>query len=179
VCATVNVEPSGVEVQVYDNGSAANTALTGNIWCDNKNNPAATVTCQQATFTDAQVYCDSGACRQSDFTDSTVDCDDNIDDASCFSSEFRRSTVNCFDNSCDDSLFVASAVYCEQFSACSGETYFRACSCCDGYYCSEEPSCVANPLEFCQTQFLGRTCAEWGNPVCEAYTIGKFQLVRK
>lgn len=67
-CADVaTVTETGAAVQICDNGNCANAALTGNVLCDNKNNAAATATCQGATFSDALAVCDAGACQRSNF----------------------------------------------------------------------------------------------------------------
>jgi len=66
-CADVDVPETGVDVQICDDGNCANAALTGHVLCDNKNNAAATATCQGADFSEAVAVCDAGACQRSNF----------------------------------------------------------------------------------------------------------------
>jgi len=174
VCADVpNVDETGVVVEICDGDSCVGSSLTGSILCDNKNNAAATATCSGAAFSNATAICDAGACPLAEFVDSEVTCFDTVGDRSCLDSEFFRTRANCYDNSCINAIFTASAVYLNPYSAGSGDTYFQACSCCDGYAsnCAGETSCTADPIAFCSSSFLGRTCAEWGNPICAPYTI--------
>jgi len=67
--------------------------------------------------------------------------------------------------------FYGSQVSCDGFSACSSSFLF-SCSCCTGYACDGVvPSCTSDPVGFCASQFLRRTCKDWGNPVCDTITV--------
>ena len=110
------------------------------------------------------------------YRDTIVSCWNIDGESSCLESEFRRAMVYCYDGACTDAVFVASAANCETYAACDGTTLFQACTCCDGSAtnCDAAASCKDDPIGFCSSTFLGRTCAEWGNPVCLPYAISKF-----
>ena len=133
-------------------------------------------TCQGALFGDASsVTCAGGACQNAQMEgSSTVSCTGTD---TCKNAMVNQSKIDCLDSACESALFIASAVFCEEYFACSGSTFFQACTCCDGYSsnCGGTTSCMADPIGFCSSTFLGRTCAEWGNPVCSAYDIRTFQ----
>ena len=134
------------------------------------------LTCQGALFGDASsATCAGGACQNSQMQgSSTVTCTGTD---TCKNSRANQSKIDCLDSACDSAQFHSSAVFCEQGLACGGSTVFQACTCCDGYSisCDGATSCTADPVGFCSSTFLGRTCAEWGNPACTAYDIRTFQ----
>jgi hypothetical protein len=134
--------------------------------------------CAQDAIVDCQVTCDNtgvtsavGACSSSDFSQSDVQC---VGGDSCAQTVFNQSKVTCTDVSCRGVLFYASAVTCEVSSSCI-ESFLYDCSCCDSSdnSCpSTVPSCTTDLVTFCSSVYLGSTCKEWGNPVCDGLTIG-------
>ena len=134
------------------------------------------VTCQGALFANASsVTCAGGACQNAQVDgSSTVSCTGTD---TCKNTRVNQSKIDCLDSACEGTQFQSSAVYCEEYFACGGSTVFQACSCCDGYStsCEGATSCTADPVGFCSSTFLGRTCAEWGNPFCSTYDIRTYQ----
>ena len=135
--------------------------------------------CYGAKFTNSHVGCSSKFdCLSATVNASVVDCGG---EQSCFGTSasgleatFEKSVVTCSGpNSCGGSVtFKTSAVTCEaanNATACNSESIrLEECSCCDGEHCPSEgnvPSC--KDPSFCSTVYLGKTCAEWGNPVCD------------
>ena len=63
--------------------------------------------------------------------------------------------------------FIASEVSCVGNGACNNSENINmdTCSCCNGSNC---PSGVVtcSDATFCSTTYMGKTCAEWGNPIC-------------
>mmetsp|Transcript_33129 Transcript_33129/g.80460 ORF Transcript_33129/g.80460 Transcript_33129/m.80460 type:complete len:843 (+) Transcript_33129:374-2902(+) len=99
----------------------------------------------------------------------------------CATSTFYRSVVECigFESCWDYSVFggttatfVASQVDCQDEDSC-GSSKFLACSCCDGEGCAENDalSCSEDPTSLCNSKYLGRSCASWGNPLCQGMDV--------
>jgi hypothetical protein len=138
--------------------------------------------CQLEPFTNCQVTCDNawvtaaaGVCLSSDFSNSNVQCVNGA----CQNAVFNQSTVTCNGDDCNGGLFYASAVTCNGFRLTEPTTWLFDCSCCDSdsnsFKCPTDwPSCKTNLVSFCKTISLGRTCKEWGNPVCDSLTIGTY-----
>lgn len=117
------------------------------------------------------------ACSNSIITDSNVEC---VRDSSCEEATFRQSTVKCSEVSstnCRRAEFYSSAAFCDHSSgwgsyrSCGG-AQFNQCSCCEGVGCpSGATRCYrdedsSDPSAFCASEVSGRTCKEWGNPIC-------------
>ena len=120
------------------------------------------------------VYCDDGECQNR--AETISNCQVRCRPDSCSSSSFDRSVVHCVGSGSCNSIFsggdngarfLASSVSCESGSC--QEASFAACSCCDGDGCpptSEVSSCFEDPVAFCESNYLGRPCSAWKNPVC-------------
>lgn len=131
-------------------------------------------TCQAATFSDdSVVQCSRGACQGVKAFDSEVECGGGTEPGSCTNGVFTRSSVTCLtSNDCTSPIFYHSAVSCGKSYDCGYNSVFKSCSCSfDASVTEDRPSCN-DPLAFCTTQFLGRNCQEWGNPVCQELTVG-------
>jgi hypothetical protein len=135
-------------------------------------------TCLGATFDDASVVtCDGdGVCANAEFLDqTTANC---VGAETCHQVSAWSSTMRCTAaGSCSEAHVYAGAVSCSEYTTCESLTY-NPCSCCqedvDYSYCpAEMPKCTDNVLGFCASTYLGRTCAEWNNPVCAGLTIGE------
>jgi hypothetical protein len=147
------------------------------VLCENRNGQS---TCCQASFSNSLVDCNAGACVNANFTDTTVQCFATVGDGSCDGASAYRSMVNCTQRYavftslaevvCSQIDFYASSAQCN-YGACTNPWFFR-CSCCDGLGCPEGvPSCTALPVDFCSTLYIGRTCKDWGNPVCNDVSV--------
>ena len=117
---------------------------------------------------------DDSACQSSTLQESDVECQVV---RSCASTTHRRNAVTCQANgqTCPNSSFFASAVECAGGSACFGSRFYT-CSCCkESAFCPEGvPLCTATSglTEFCSTLYLGQTCKDWGNPICDGVDVG-------
>ena len=127
--------------------------------------------CYGAAFANSNVGCSSSYdCLSSTSKNSVVNCDG---ENSCFgssgvASKFAKSIVNCSGSkSCGGSvIFTTSAVTCGDTTCEGGNIQMDDCSCCDGPQCPGEiPNCT-DP-EFCSSVYMGKSCAEWGNPICD------------
>ena len=109
--------------------------------------------CSSKTFVASSVACkDFASCERSRFYGSFVDCSD----AQCYASDMIASAVICGDG---DSAF---AERCKQVA-------YSRCTCCDGPDCFEPTTKCPAPddvPEFCAGTFFGRTCKDWGSPLC-------------
>jgi len=128
--------------------------------------------CSSFIIDSCSVHCqDERSCQDTDINASTVEC---VGQSSCSSATFHRSDVTCSDQkdyACMSAKFFASAVTClDGFYTCS-EDGFYPCFCCK----SLSPDCHAEPCfdrmtgtadSFCSSTFLGKTCKDWGNPIC-------------
>jgi hypothetical protein len=128
--------------------------------------------CQDEEFEScSQVTCTTLGCNDKTFYKSIVECQNEY---SC------QPNVNYLIKS---ATFIASQVTCSGEYSCSNIDYthpqFLACSCCDGD-CPEDtenqvPSCITeDPTAFCNSLYLGRSCASWGSPVCQNMTISDY-----
>lgn len=134
------------------------------------------VPCQSATFRDdSTVTCGKGSCIGITGLDSAISCvEEEFDSASttCSVGSFYRSTVSCSGYACSEAAVYHSAVTCPGSYSCSADFKYKACTCfVDGD--DTFPDC-RNAVDFCGSLFLGRTCHEWGNPVCQDFSIGAF-----
>ena len=128
------------------------------------------LSCRDLDIFDCDIECLS-SCWEANIEDSNLQC--NLQNA-CLGSDARRSTVSCSNvtGSCHLARFFASAVDCAAESSCTGrqEENWYQCSCCTNpLYCPPGvPSCSPgnNATEFCNSTYLGKTCKDWGNPVC-------------
>lgn len=115
------------------------------------------------------------ACENSKINDSNVVC---VRDSSCEGATFRKSNVQCTADSssnCRRAKFKSSVAFCDHSSgwgtyrSCNG-AQFNQCSCCEGVGCPRgAPRCYDednSPDAFCASELSGRTCKEWGNPIC-------------
>ena len=148
------------------------------------------VTCEEATRTcddnkgiqHCNVIC-YDACSRANITDSTVEC---VNSGSCNDANFRESNVTCSyrEDTCYRTSFLSSAVKCEGPASCPNlngnplPQYFHRCSCCSGEGCPSTDviaSCVtsngAPANDFCKSTYLGRTCKDWGNPICNDINV--------
>eukprot|EP00563_Minutocellus_polymorphus_P002529 CAMPEP_0181040278 /NCGR_PEP_ID=MMETSP1070-20121207/10959_1 /TAXON_ID=265543 /ORGANISM="Minutocellus polymorphus, Strain NH13" /LENGTH=539 /DNA_ID=CAMNT_0023118269 /DNA_START=674 /DNA_END=2289 /DNA_ORIENTATION=+ len=126
--------------------------------------------CNNMQIENCSVYCQD-ACQSADITASTVEC---VGRSSCYGATFRQSDITCSDlqwYACRDAKFIASAVTCQDGYYTCDEDEFYPCSCCK----SPSPDCHAEPCfdrmtrtadSFCSSTFLGKTCKDWGNPIC-------------
>lgn len=74
--------------------------------------------------------------------------------------------MTCEQGSCFFSSSAFSAITCDS-SSCLYLRLYEHCTCCDGDGCPmEAPSCNEDRDAFCSSMYLGRTCKDWGNPVC-------------
>ena len=118
-----------------------------------------------------QIECRFGSCDHVDVENSIVECRSDT----CDSLNAKDSVVTCRDESCQSAVFKSSRVYCEIGSFCEGADFF-GCSCCEGPGCPLTDS-LGYPLAtcdnstdvatFCASSYLGATCKDWGNPICE------------
>jgi hypothetical protein len=140
-------------------------------------------TCLGATFADASVVtCNGdGVCDNAQFLDQTVaNC---VGDATCHQVAVWSSTLRCNGaSSCQEAHVYAGTVSCSDYTTCESIAY-NPCSCCQmdstaySSYCPYEmPLCTNSVLDFCAATYLGRTCAEWNNPVCAGLTIGECEI---
>ena len=119
ICDGVTVTETGVSVTICDMGNCASTLFSDAfVYCDNKDNSAATKTCQSATFQNSEAVCDSGACLNANFEDSEVSCSALRGGSSCDNSVFNKTMVTCSDDTCDNSDFHTSAVTCSDYDSC-------------------------------------------------------------
>ena len=143
------------------------------VLCDTTNKYSSR-NCANYPIKDCSVYCATPeSCKNAKIDESDVEC---IRDRSCYQTTFRNSTVHChgtFDHNCESAQFVSSAVTCERggYNPSCEYAQFRDCSCCEGPKCpSSVPKCfdtiTGKADDFCASAFLGRTCKDWGNPVC-------------
>ena len=116
------------------------------------------------------------ACDNAKISESNVVC---VRDNSCTGATFRKSNVQCTVDSlknCRNTKFYTSAATCESasgwyYDGCH-EAQFNQCSCCEGPGCpSDVPRCYdddtsSDTSAFCASELSGRTCKEWGNPIC-------------
>ena len=139
--------------------------------------------CDNAIVTKSILTCNVDSCNFMEAEISNVTCQSQ----SCSSSNFDKSFVNCnaygscnqesilYEGTTPPSLvtsrFKSSAAICA-IDACI-DAEFLACSCCDGDGCPENdslgevlPSCQTGIAGFCGSFYLGKNCAEWGNPIC-------------
>ena len=171
ICDGVTVTETGVSVTICDMGNCASTLFSDAfVYCDNKDNSAATKTCQSATFQNSEAVCDSGACLNANFEDSEVSCSALRGGSSCDNSVFNKTMVTCSDDTCDNSDFHTSAVTCSDYDSCDTSTWSQ-CSCCDGLGCAGGTTGCGDPAGFCSIEVIGRTCKEWGNPICDGVTV--------
>jgi hypothetical protein len=132
--------------------------------------------CKEEEIHFCLIDCVSGSCDDSVVSHSLLRC---VSD-SCNGLHAKQSAIDCVDSSCGNTAddknrktrtqFLASSVRCDADSCRS--TDFLTCSCCDGEGCpvadvagNALPSC--HQTDFCSFDYLGKTCAEWGNPVCK------------
>lgn len=170
--------PSGVpETIICEEGACANQVFNGaSVVCDDNDDQG--TTCSSAEFSDGFVACRDKACFAAKFEDSQVDCYSTISGSSarsCGEGSFRRSTVSCTDDACYSAdVFSASAVTCDSVYDCKR---VLDCSCCDGDGCPVgSPSCTGDLNAFCSSKSTGRTCKEWGNPVCKDISVGEYSI---
>lgn len=117
------------------------------------------------------------ACTNSKISESNVVC---VRDNACAGATFRKSNIQCTVDSstnCRGAKFYSSAAFCDHSSgwgtyrSCNG-AQFNQCSCCEGVGCpSGATRCYwdensSDPSAFCASELSGRTCKEWGNPIC-------------
>ena len=95
-----------------------------------------------------------------------------LGDDTCSSSRFTRSQVNCAASDCKNSDFFSSQVICDSsgedsslYTSCDYVLIGR-CSCCDGTDCPDGSTSCDSP-DFCASTYLGRTCKDWGHPLCK------------
>lgn len=111
---------------------------------------------------DSIATCTDDACRSSQLSQSKVLCEKE----SCVHMRAFRSTVTCEQGSCFFSTGAFSAITCDS-SSCFNLHLYEHCTCCDGNGCPMDAlSCEEDRDAFCSSMYLGRTCKEWGNPVC-------------
>jgi hypothetical protein len=130
---------------------------------------ASVQSCSEFDFEFCSVNC-VDACQKAKFHESTVTCQDG---ESCSQATFRNSTVQCLDQqSCKGAEFFASAVNCTiggDYPSCEYSQWYQ-CSCCLSSENCPVELCVdpqaGTSDEFCDTLVLGRTCKDWGNPIC-------------
>lgn len=159
--------------QVCTLGSCANQVFdTCSVTCDNSGHDTVPATCEGARFSNSTVTCIEEACIDADFVSSDVTCTAT----DCKDSLFDKSVVHCMSGvfTCRKSKLRASEVKCDT-SSCAGVV---DCSCCDGRGCPDGSlSCTDNPLGFCSSKSVGRTCKEWENPACEGVSVGKYHFL--
>jgi hypothetical protein len=129
------------------------------------------------------------ACVKTYFNDSEVTCQN---DSSFANALFENSRVLCNETkACSGATFINSAVEC-QLSVddytgipCDGAILFQ-CNCCsDAWACPlGVPSCFDDEYSgegstdiFCASTFLGRTCKDWGNPICDDSSVESMQPI--
>ena len=146
----------------------ATFSACSSIKCDNMGFTGDPGTCQSSVFeNDSTVACSAGACQHCDFVESDTTCSDG---SSCDNSEFNKTLVTCNGDSCDNSNFHTSAVTCSSYDSCDLSIWTQ-CSCCDGAGCSSGATSCHDLDGFCAIEFLGRTCKEWGNPICDSVPV--------
>ena len=136
--------------------------------------------CNELEIQSCQMEC-VDACKSADIRESTVECQES---EACFGATIRQSTLTCTsEGACSGATVLGSAIDCVEADSCMSMAGASQCSCCTS---EEAANCPDNvPLcntpetveEFCQSAFLGRTCQDWGNPLCESETDGSFPPV--
>lgn len=124
-----------------------------------------------ARCTAAPVVCTDGSfspCGHAYMNNSEVLCADYW---SCFGTKFVGSHVTCnASDACVYARFVGTAVECPGDHCTDSDGYY--CSCCNGPSCpGDVASCSDDVDAFCAQTFLGRTCKDWGNPVCASVSV--------
>jgi hypothetical protein len=193
-CVLVDWQGEGHSVVAQDAcratcGGSSDTCAQGNfsactVNCNGTSSSTSTSTttmdntCLGATFGDASVVtCNGdGVCDNAQFLDQTIaNC---VGDTSCHQATVWSSTLRCNgENSCSEAHVYAGTVSCAEYTTCESLAY-KPCTCCQEdntySYCPlEMPKCSNSVLEFCASTYLGRTCAEWNNPVCAGLSIGE------
>ncbi|CAB9507493.1 expressed unknown protein [Seminavis robusta] len=180
ICDTVEIMESTTPEFQADASTCSEGVDT--VWCTDEQ------TCDSLQVSNCTVLCGQESCGgTSVFEHSVVSCvvQDDVYE-SCESATFNRSYVELLGSECRECSFWFSAVTTNgPFGSYSySRPEFGPCTCCDDIgdddHCPPNvPSCQEDPVAFCSTVELGRTCQEWGNPVCANVDISETLLLEE